>query len=341
MSIFESIKGERKLSFDNWRFRILHWAFRIKNPNFKNPEVNPLPLYLYTHYCPLFHLTNLIAFLSPIILLIRFFILSFFALMSSIAFIAELIPFDKLWPSFKSDSTPKAPKAPKPLTLEEERNSLIKIICTNYNTEFPALWTFVNGSFKLITEEDAKKIYDEYRPKVLAAIEAAKLRKDRWRQRIVFWINFSRVFIKCLINLFYFGLAGLVLYVLYEFSTVIWQLLCVVGGFIYWLFTDSVSFATLIFVIKFLGFIGITWGFLIVALRFKIFNRFLDYFLGGVEYIKPPFYIAAIPFFWIGKKCSDAYEFVQMFYEENCPPIKLITPEEEIIESNVDEGGDL
>ena len=33
MSILDSIKEERKLSFNHWRYRILHWAFNAEPPD--------------------------------------------------------------------------------------------------------------------------------------------------------------------------------------------------------------------------------------------------------------------------------------------------------------------
>lgn len=64
MGIIEAIKAPKNLSFYHWRYRILHWVFNV---GAKTPEESPLPNYLYTHYCPLFHLTNILFLLFPII----------------------------------------------------------------------------------------------------------------------------------------------------------------------------------------------------------------------------------------------------------------------------------
>lgn len=66
--ILEAIKGEKKMSFHHWRYRLLHWAFGEKADT---PEQSGLPRFLYTHYCPLFHLTNLIAIFAPAILFVK------------------------------------------------------------------------------------------------------------------------------------------------------------------------------------------------------------------------------------------------------------------------------
>src|SRR5690348_8046854 len=62
-------KEERRLSLKHWRYRLLHWCFNVE-PN-PGSNITILPKFLYTHYCPLFHLTNLIAILLPFIILIK------------------------------------------------------------------------------------------------------------------------------------------------------------------------------------------------------------------------------------------------------------------------------
>lgn len=64
------LQRRKKLSLNHWRYRLLHWCFNVKADN-NTPFSNNLPRCLYTHYCPLFHLTNLIAIFCPIILIVK------------------------------------------------------------------------------------------------------------------------------------------------------------------------------------------------------------------------------------------------------------------------------
>jgi len=75
MNIVKHIKRDRVLSLAYWRYQLLHWCFNIevkKNEDGKLYIVNDdLPDFLYTHYCPLFNLTNLILVFSPFILMFK------------------------------------------------------------------------------------------------------------------------------------------------------------------------------------------------------------------------------------------------------------------------------
>lgn len=188
MSILESIKAERKLSFNHWRYRILHWTFNVNAPQ---TDWHELPNFLYTHYCPLFHLTNLIAILSPLILLIKCCIL----LVRAINSVIELIPFEKLFLVFdKFKSSIKPIKVLKKVTLQDEKRKLIDYICSlGYTILFKDFWESYSKYFSILTKEEAEPIFNEYSAKLEAAIIAAKIRKDKWRDRIIFWTNFSRV----------------------------------------------------------------------------------------------------------------------------------------------------
>lgn len=59
---------DMKLPYDHWRFRVLHWFHKIQP---ESPEDSRLPEYLYKNYCPLFHITNGIVLIAPVIMLWR------------------------------------------------------------------------------------------------------------------------------------------------------------------------------------------------------------------------------------------------------------------------------
>ena len=61
-------------------------------------NINGIPTFLYTHYCPLFHLTNLIVLLSPLILFFRVVLVVLRALYACL----DLIPWGKIREFFVS-----------------------------------------------------------------------------------------------------------------------------------------------------------------------------------------------------------------------------------------------
>lgn len=69
MNVWQAIKSEKQLSLNHWRYKLLHWSFCQKNITKK--EDSFLPGWLYTHYCPLFHLTNVLVLLAPLTLFFK------------------------------------------------------------------------------------------------------------------------------------------------------------------------------------------------------------------------------------------------------------------------------
>jgi ABC-type multidrug transport system fused ATPase/permease subunit len=333
MSILDSIKGERKLSFGNWRFRILHWAFNVETPNQSNWQFTGLPRFLYTHYCPLFHLTNLIALLSPLILGIKF----LFLVGRSIAAVLDLIPLERICSYFRKmlPSLPEKVVKTPVVTFEDDKKRLIVLICSGY-TDFERLWA--GHCFSAMSREAAEAVFNEYYPQVVAARKRAQERKEKWRQRIIFWTNFSRVFIKWAMNVAYFALAGVFLYILYAFSGIAWHGICWCAESLAWLFTDAISFSFLVFLGKLAWTFGVAYVFIYFLLRFGVFQKFVDVFASGISYITPPFYLVAVHFRWIKSGWNNICEFVSMFYEENCPPIKIVSETEAVVESVAQNG---
>lgn len=339
MSILESIKGEKKLSLNHWRYRLLHWAFNtdVSNVSIDNPSrVTGLPNFLYTHYCPLFHLTNLIAILSPMIVFIK--VISLF--LKALYIALDLIPTDKII-YFFSNLIPKLQKKEVeklPLTLEQERKQWIDWI-SKHNFDgytFDILWKSTN--FLVLKREEAKSMFDKYIILLKEAREIARIRREKYKARIIFWTNFSRVFIKWMMNVGYFGLGCLFLYLFYEFSEIVWWLISTIGKFIAWLFTDSISWEVFLFIGKVILWFGGVLISLYFFFKIGVVQKFLDVFLDGLTYLSPPFYLFKVFGRWVAAGWNNTVEFVSMFYEENCPPIKLITTEESVAESIAQNG---
>jgi hypothetical protein len=331
MSILDSIKEERKLSFNHWRYRILHWAFNTDPPNPKNLDLicNGIPKFLYTHYCPLFHLTNLIALLSPLILFFKVVWVVLCALYACL----DLIPWGSIKAFFAGFFPP--PKAKKvhskpELTAEMERRICIKYICEWHSDleSFLACYCFT-----LLSKEDVINTYNEYMHKVLRAREEAELRKKKWRETIIFWTNFSQVFIKWALNLVYLGLAAILLGLVYLIAYPVFSFICWVPGFVLWLFEDGVSWVIVWMTVKLLFWSTIVMGVISVLVRTGIAGKFFANVFHGLKYIMPPTYIVTVPFNWIVQSGVNAIEFIAMFYEENCPPVTIISEEEAAVES--------
>ena len=146
------------------------------------------------------------------------------------------------------------------------------------------------------------------------------------KDRIIFWVNFSRIFIKGVMNILYLGIVCLLIYLTYAFG---WPCLKEVGGFFVWLFTGIASFDFVAFlgqICYWVFRIGIG-GAIFAALFFLLakskipFGRIFS--TVGVPFVA--FGEAACSFGSYIAKCFDGMcDFVAVFYEENCPKITIV-----------------
>jgi hypothetical protein len=338
MSILASIKGERKLSFNHWRYRILHWCFKVSDPDPNYPAGTGLPKFLYTHYCPLFHLTNLIAILSPLILFIRIStVVIKAAIKASFSIDWSKLAFLVSW--IKLPEKKAKPEPTKEEWTDIQRDRAIKAcLIAIRNTQAKDFDSFYFET-TFLTKEEIKELYNKYMPKVLEARERAKLRKEQVRQQLIFWTNFSRVFIKWAMNILYIGLVICLMYAVYVIAGPVWDVICWIGGAILWLFTNEGS-------LEFLSLIGKTllFGSIFIVVIYGLTKigwtqKFCELCINGFVKITAPLYVFKYLFDWIGNGFKNIHEFVTMFYEENCPPIKIISNEEAIIENIVEQEG--
>ena len=318
MSIIESLKEEKKLSLSHWRYRLLHWCFNVTVDEYTT-RGNDLPVCLYTHYCPLFHLTNLIAIFSPMILTVKVII----AVAS--AFIYAFGQIKWSWPTKEVVVDPPS--------LEELRQMEYKEILKylkhpGWWIGFDHFWESKKSIFMNLTQEEVESKYNELVTKYKGAAARAEERRKKFRDRLIFWVNFSRVLVKWTMNISYFAITGVVLYGIYH-------MIGPMIGFVNWLLTFN-PIPMMLFVGKIALIIGGIFGAIYFLLRFKVFQTCATTSLKAGAYAMPPVVlvsqVTAAPFKWIGKGIVELCEFISVFYEENCPPITIISEEEEKIE---------
>jgi hypothetical protein len=346
----KSIKGTRKMSFNHWRYRLLHWVFCVKDP--KN---SGLPKFLYTHYCPLFHLTNGLVIFLPLIVAARIVIAAIMFVGSVIATIIHLLGkgLDFVW-KFIEPFLPKKPEKPAEETnaelivetaekmlarfrqeeVQKIRKRIINSILIEKQRDFNKFWS-ENGLVRTkLEKESVIIIWEENLEEVLEAERLRDERKKKLAADFAFWINCSRGFFKFVLNLIYVCLASIVAYITFRYgwaalASVIW----VIGGIYHfvtttdwpWLITNVFKY-TLIVVGVTLTVAGIVW--LISLIRFAFNER-------NKERIGVCIDVAFMPLDLMGailgairktihKMFSNLGEFIGMFYEENCPPIVIV-----------------
>lgn len=292
MRLFEIIKGEKKLAFTHWRYRLLHFTFNVNATNAEEAVQKGMREFFYTHYCPLFHLTNLLALIFPLIILFRFLVRAALFLSPVGDYIFGLYQY----PESKN-------------SLEKDRINFVKFVKTRYYNhthikDFSEWFDFFFDIFKgqnnnlILTRDDAKILFDETVIRLKHLQETLDSKKQIRREKLIFWIRFSEVFIKGLITCLYVAVPLIVLYALY------W----IIPLLLTWKVVIKIGISTIIFLVSTL--------FVLVAL---LLGR-----IGVLEAI----------FNKLFTTLGCIVDFFSMFYEENCPPIKIVSPEEAVIEED-------
>lgn len=375
MGIMDSIKGTRKLSYNHWRYRLLHWCFNIQNPP-TDLNRTELPKFLYTHYCPLFHLTNLIAIFSPIILFIKIACVIVGATIAGI----KAMPWNRLF-DFISNLMDKLrysrDEKEQPADIDQDQQNAIdkqkrkslfmasitdtelldsisqykeiisllsakelsqeetkKIFDENISTFFESFWLRIRYRFCTTpsAKEECQVLFNEYMTKIILAQIAAKKRKESLRNTMIFWTNFSRVFIKWSLNVFYVALSLGVIYSLYVVAVPAWEQFCYVVSSIYYGVTSTNFLSLLLNMVIGVTIVSVAVGSILLLAKIGFLERFVDGLFRGFTLLAPPFYLIGKFLDWIFGGIRSVVEFCEMFYEENCPPIVIVNPEEELID---------
>lgn len=245
--------------------------------------------------------------------------------------------------AFIAAVTPK----PKQPTEEEERESERQMLLTYLREETRDWYAFkqrrgglesytydvlcgLSSSFRS-DDEECRAIFDNLVAVLRKRDEAAKLAAEKRKAWIVFWVNFSSVFIKWGLNLGYVGLAALLTYFavvwLPPLAIASWDLLvwCVNGIFTIDFFNILYLFAIWAFRILLIvgGFLAL--GVVIVRRNEQIRNG-LGMVFGPLAIIPK---VGGAVLGYCLETAENVCQFCVSFYEESCPPIKIVTEDDE------------
>lgn len=311
--LIEQIKGPKKLTFDHWRYKTLHWCFGI------NPETkwdSNLPDAFYSHYCPLFHLTNLIVIFSPFIMFVKLIL----GLVRLIKF-----GFNKAVKGivYVFITRKHKPLTEKQIVVRRIKNRIMYYIEENCSKEQTFSMLYSVFSEEYFSKEEFEAYYDA----VIKSIEKQKLtdeikekEKKALKERMYFWVNFSSIFFKCGLNVLYIFAALLSTWGLYKFAVFIscYSLefyLSLLWGLIKIFFYAGIIVAGIVFLafsLERINFKTKSYNMFPTQLAGKWISVFLDFIADTYESVA---------------------EFISAFYENNCPPIILEESEKECDES--------
>lgn len=344
MSWIEAIKGPKTLTLKHWRYRLLHWCFNIKP---ERPSESPLPQFMYTHYCPLFHVTNLIALFAPVIAVIR--VTSFLLSLAWSAVMAVVIPFghacSALWRALVVNLPKRKPKEEqeqKPMTDYQMRKFDHELICKKIQegwTSFDQFWSRCGYKFMVLKEDEVKELHAQYVVQIREERERREQRERARRELFAKMAIFGQFLFKCIFFALYAAMiVGLVAAVYYGVP-LLWSLVVAIAAWMgdswTWFVAWASDFFTLEVVTTILAWTGgiLASAAVITVVVLACFKIQLGTAIGNgviaTENAFAPYFaycghMIAAPFVGCYKLGKGFCEFVALFYEDNCPPITIV-----------------
>ena len=352
MNLLASIKEDHRMTLNHWRYRILHWYFNV-NPS--SPDESPLSRAFYTHYCPLFHVTNLIVIFSPAIFAGKvFWVFGEYGIMGAAKGVNKLHDYSMFMfenSGIKESWNAKLEKVQekKSLVHKKKKNNkatqkFLQIIKTSPERDFDSCWEFAqyikyreDDCMCYISQKEAKEIWDKNANAIIVIREQQIINQQKYevlrkrrQEQLAFWVGFSRIFIKGALNVFYFIMFLTVLYGTYLIAEPAWMVFkTICGGIAYCLglLMEVNLFACLTMAANNLFRIAAVGG-----------TLFLGYRLIRMIPFVPLLRKVCFPFEVVGEIggsfvnwClgvhNSTVEFIKMFYEENCPAIIIVKDE--------------
>lgn len=333
-SLLRAIKGEKQLSFNHWRYRLLHWVFCV-NPT--SPADSTLPKALYTHYCPLFHLTNLLAVFLWAIILCRFLVFIGKKLgyacsvgMYVVGSLFDKFVYLKLFPSelLRRNMTDEEIEAEK---VEREKRAEISCVQTFYNRfssldsfevekSFEAFWSNKCWKFEHLSRSEVQEAWNKFHHLAQQRIKDLADQKKNAYDQMIFLVNLSRVFLRGSMWLIYGILGLLAAYILaaWVIPGLIWLVIALFS--VNWLWLGG-------FLFKITATAAIAIGLVLLFVKF-VRNE------SAMKYVAPPFVLTGDILKAGWKSADNSFEnfksFLSIFYEENCPPIKIVETSTEV-----------
>lgn len=334
MSLIGAIKAERKLTLNHWRYKLLHWTFGCLDVTSK--EDSKLPKYLYTHYCPLFHMTNLLLLASPITVVVRMFLWflnnAVFPILYAIGDLAELIKKSFLRAHQKAQ---EAPSKPVPVSIQRfrELKAFKKMVWDEpryYGFDFDYFWEHKGRIFQTITKEEARRFHAQ----IVAAHTAwreAKERRENFFNRLISIGEFvGRILLPVIGIAFVVGIAfSLYLSAPYIAAFFAWcgnGLLAIGGAIAHFCSVTLVNWLATYTLPILLGFgILVAIGATLLGMGYSV-HRWVWPAVKRVS--KPPLMLAGhlicSGFDLFCNVISMGVEFCSDFYVNNCPPITIV-----------------
>lgn len=345
--MFEALHAERNLTLEHWRYRLLHWTFGLTGAYLSDGKVrwkdsdgdsfrSPLPEYLYTHYCPLFHLTNALVLASPLVSLVRFFI--------AVAKAAE-VPAERLakgvnwlWAQYRK-WRPAAPVTPEAidcwrvqrrLRFWTSRATLSNEDHVPPDTAFKLFWNEVGPAVGLETKDAWEARFTAAIAKYRETMAAVDVERAARRERILHVVQVSRRVFRVIVWLHLMALVGFAAYLAGTYGPGV-AVYVAKGVWSLATFLVTLGWMNLLYGVGVWALSAVVILVLIGAIVLAVRKSGFDFEPIG-DAMKAPFvgvgHAARGTGSFIKNAVYSIFDFFGMFYEENCPPVTIVAQED-------------
>ncbi len=317
--MLDYIKKKKEISLNHWRYRLIHWFFGISP---KNPTESILPQYIYSHYCPMFHLSNLLLLVLPFAALWKVFALIYkYAIKPVIKSVNSLLGIINTLSKEEVDTQNKS-KKDEYASISKAAQQYFSSVSTEYlkdqldKPQIDEKGDLVHRSVchnvwlcsynVVIPNQDLVNIIMPLLSKYVEEVEKSLEYQKKIDEQMTFWINFSRPFVKSLVVAFLISMGCLSVYGLFlsippilEGLYLIIQLLCSIS-----LFQMSINALKVLAIV-----VPLVVG-IIAMFRTIPGDIVFEAISGGLS--------------WTSKVYLSIRSFITKLYEDNCPPIEII-----------------
>ncbi len=315
--LIERIKGERRLPFDHWRYRLLHWVFGINPTRAKDSK---LPSFLYEHYCPLFHVTNTFVVMLPLIIFVKILIKLVKGVVGAIKYCISKLP-----------SLPEKSVDAEQLEIDYIWHAIKHRSYYIYHADFERFWNIFSDDFTILSKEKVKEYFEIMCKKYFAAQDAAAERLALRNSRIA-WLASTASFIFRYVGygLYGAGTAGMIIAAYYVLPYV-WENVWFI----------ATNLVTAFKWIAYAAIVGSIFAFLgVLTINSKWFDEVSKLVVSILKTdVAPNNGLLKRSFRKTGRTIvavvDGVVDFVHTIYDNNCPPITIVYGDEAKIENSI------
>jgi len=199
---------------------------------------------------------------------------------------------------------------------------------TDETSSFERFWARHGLLYGLIDEEEAKSVFEKLSLEIKKEKERSEKLKRRVEKIVMVFVNLGRICVKVIFNLSAVVAGGLIVLAVCSFAYPVADFVVLFVKDVWsWLISIEIM-SVLKTGLTILGITALVTGVVLLTRRKEAPQGLYDFSIKAGNYIAWPFVtilkVLWVPLNLIGIGFFKVKEFVEVFYENNCPPITII-----------------